>query len=328
MSQIQECGDREVWDGFVLDNDGHPLQLWGWGELKASHGWQVDRRFLTDEDGQFLAGAQLLIRRLPWPFGPIVYVPRGPFSRADDSANFLNQLADHVKQKYHPLVLSIEPDTMKFEVPESWRQSSNKILPNETIMLDLEKDQADLLADMSKKTRQYIRKSSADSSLDIRKIRSEEDFKKCLGVYHETSQRANFPIHSDRYYFDVHQKLGENSQILGAYVDNELVAFLWLAISAEVAYELYGGMNEVGRDLRANYALKWQAITKCQEWGISRYDFGGLIEGGVSNFKLGWSSQPIKMAGTFDLPLSWLYGVWYRILPIVKKINRLKPTRH
>lgn len=326
MNEIIECKDEDVWNNYVLDNGGNPLQLWGWGELKANYGWQVDRQILLDEDGHFLAGAQLLIRHLPWPFRSLVYIPRGPVGESD-SARFLDQLTSYVKQKYRPLVLSIEPDAMRFDVPEGWRQSASKILPDETIMLDLERDEADLLADMSKKTRQYIRKSSADG-LTIKRVASREAFVSCLDIYHQTSSRANFPIHSDEYYYDVHKKLGENSQIFVAYKDKKPVAFLWLAISADVAYELYGGMDDTGRELRSNYALKWQAIKKCQEWGIGRYDFGGLIDGGVSTFKLGWASRPTKMAGTFDLPLSAFYGLWYKFLPLIKKLNRLNPLGH
>ena len=94
---------------------------------------------------------------------------------------------------------------------------------------------------------------------------------------------------------------------------------MWLAISGDTAYELYGGVNESGQELRANYALKWHAIRKVKEWGLRRYDFGGLVAGGVSNFKQGWSSEVTVFAGTFDRPLSPLYTLWSKGLPFAKK---------
>ena len=116
--------------------------------------------------------------------------------------------------------------------------------------------------------------------------------------------------------------MGDHAQVFAAYEDNQPVAFLWLAISANTAFELYGGMNETGQRLRANYALKWHAISKCQEWGIKRYDFGGLIDGGVSTFKMGWAIGETELAGTFDKPLSASYSLWTKTLPVAKKSVR------
>jgi len=81
-------------------------------------------------------------------------------------------------------------------------------------------------------------------------------------------------------------------------------------------------MNELGQQLRANYALKWYAIRKCKEWELSRYDFGGLLDGGITTFKKGWSTDETLLAGTFDRPLSILYGIYSRILPMGKNVTR------
>ena len=151
---------------------------------------------------------------------------------------------------------------------------------------------------------------------------NKEDLDKCLGIYRLTAKRAKFDLHSNQYYYDVFSKLADYSQLFAAYVDDQPIAFLWLAISAETAFELYGGMNDLGQQLRSNYALKWYAIRKCKEWGISRYDFGGLLEGGVTTFKMGWTESAIDLAGTFDKPLSVNYATWHRGLPMAKKTSR------
>ena len=98
-----------------------------------------------------------------------------------------------------------------------------------------------------------------------------------------------------------------------------------MAISADTAYELYGGMNDDGQRLRANYALKWHVIRKVREWRLSEYDFGGLVVGGVSVFKQGWSSEETSFAGTYEKPLSPAYVLWSKGLPKAKAIlQRLK----
>ena len=138
-------------------------------------------------------------------------------------------------------------------------------------------------------------------------------------------QRANFAASFQRTAIETlidktEQAFRDHSPIFAAYLDDTPIAFLWMAVSAETAFELYGGMNEDGQRLRANYALKWHVIRKAKEWGLSEYDFGGLVVGGVSNFKQGWTDEETVHAGTFDRPLSPLYGLWTSVLPGAKKL--------
>lgn len=324
MKTLRQCSDKQEWDDYILDNSGHPLQLWGWGEVKAGKNWKVDRLFMTDDDAKLVGAAQLLIRRLPWPLTSMAYVPRGPIVKDENRGQLLDLLANYAKKNYHSVVLKVEPDGVDFEVPKGWHESANTILPSNTIILNLKKSEPELLEDMAKKTRQYIRKSASEVS--IKQLHDRTGLDKCLAIYHTTAKRAKFNSHSDQYYHNVSRNLGDNSVIFAAYIGDNPVAFLWLAISTNTAFELYGGMSDDGQQSRANYALKWHAIKKCKEWGLSRYDFGGLIEGGVSTFKMGWASENTKLAGTFDKPLSAFYGMLNGLLPVAKSITHKLET--
>lgn len=325
MIELQRCTDQDLWDDYVLENTGHPLQLWGWGLLKAAHGWSVDRVFAYEED-TVVAAAQILTRKLPLPLRAFSYVPRGPVGEHSSSQEFLDALADYSKRTHRSVALSLEPARAEFPLYEGWVKSPHRILPAQTIALDLYKSESELLTNMVKKTRQYIRKSAAEAMI-IRPVKTKEELEKCMAVYHETSHRAQFDLHNDQYYYDAFILTGEHASVFAAYVDDQPIAFLWLAISREVAFELYGGMNEVGQELRANYALKWHAILKCKEWGIHTYDFGGLINDGVSNFKRSWSDEETTLVGTLEKPLSSFYPLWSKGLPAAKTIVR-KLRRH
>lgn len=321
MTTLAKCQDKREWDDYILENEGHPLQLWGWGDLKSAHGWSADRLFYHDEEGDVVGAVQLLIRKLPKPFKSLAYVPRGPVVGESNRDGLLNALGDYVKRNYKSVAVSIEPDSEDFSAPDNWKKSKNHILPSKTIILDLNKTEADLLSAMSKKTRQYIRKSSAEK-INIKRVHNRDDFDKCMQIYRDTAKRARFELHSYQYYLDAFEKMGDHSQLFAAFYDDQPIAFLWLAISASTAYELYGGMDAMGQQLRSNYALKWYAIRKCKEWGLERYDFGGLIDGGVSTFKLTWVDEPTELAGTYDLPLTKLYGAYSGILPKAKNTFR------
>lgn len=325
MVMLKQCQDKREWDDYILEYGGHPLQLWGWGDVKEAHGWRASRLFMFDEEEKKVGAVQLLVRKLPQPFRSLAYVPRGPITDSSRRVELLDELAKFVKRNYHSVALTIEPDAEEYEMGEGWRKSEGYILPSNTIILDLSQPESYLMTRMAKKTRQYIRKSG-NEGLDIKTIRNRDGLQECIELYKETAKRASFNLHKEQYYYDVFDKMSDNSQIFAAYADGKIVAFLWLAISAETAFELYGGMNDVGQHLRANYALKWHAIRKCKIWGLRRYDFGGLIDGGVKNFKMGWTDEATELAGTFDRPLSIHYRLWNSALPIGKKLVRKAKT--
>lgn len=320
MTTVQTCATQSEWDEEILSRGGHPLQLWDWGEVKAVHNWYVDRIFIYEKD-QIIGAAQLLIRKLPFPFTSLVYIPRGPVAENGDRADVLDAISDYAKRKYHAVAVTIEPDWRTIPKVEGWHKSNNTILIPRTLILDLTMSEEELLGHMAKKTRQYIRKSANDA-VEIRQVRKREELAACMDIYRQTAARAGFGLHEDEYYRDIFSKMGSHSLVTAAFYEGKPVAFLWLVMSERTAFELYGGMNDEGQRLRANYALKWQTIQMTKKWEIERYDFNGLLNDGVSTFKQGFADHEDMLVGTYDHPLSPLYTLWDKGLPFAKKIVR------
>lgn len=328
MLKVLQCQSEVEWDEFILERDGHPLQLWGWGDVKTTHGWRAERLFLVEEGSdQPIGAAQVLVRTLPWPLRSFSYIPRGPVIEEEQLQAGLAALRLHVKQTIGSAILSVEPELVGAELGKGWKAARNTVIIGKTVVLDLKLSEDELMAAMSKKTRQYIRKS-AKEEITIRQVKSREELAAFLEIYKATAQRANFALHDDDYYYDIFEKLGDHSPVFAAYEGDAPLAFVWLAMSQSVAFELYGGMTERGQELRANYTLKWHAIRTIKQWGVSRYDMNGLLNDGVSNFKLGFTDSPTEYIGTYDAPLSPFYTVWSSGLPLAKTIvRRLKSLR-
>lgn len=331
---VTPCVDPRVWDRTVNELGGHPLQLWGWGELKSAHRWSAERVLVTASDGTTVGACQLLSRTLPGPLGDFVYAPRGPVLARDpdDShqpisapspADIADAVAGYVQGSRRTVAVSIEPDedAGSFPVGPEWREAKTPVLPARTLILDLARSEEELLGDMSKKHRQYVRKSAREEALEIREATTPAQLDACLEVYRETSERADFGLHEDSYYHDAFALLGADAPVWASYVDDEPVAFLFLAKSRRTAFELYGGMSETGQRLRANYALKWHAIREMKALGVERYDFGGLINDGVTTFKTGFASHENLLAGSWDLPGAG-YRIWTEGLPLAKQLLR------
>jgi len=333
MLDVTPCEDRAEWDTTVKRFGGHPLQLWGWGDLKAAHRWSAERVWVRDEAGEVVGAAQLLTRPLPGPLGGFVYVPRGPVLARDSAgharksepspAEVADAIAAYVRASRRAVAVSIEPDEDAGQFPLSapWREARTRVLPARTLILDLTRSEDELIGDMSKKHRQYIRKSAREASLEIRPVETAAELDACLEVYRATSERAAFGLHEDAYYHDAFTMLGKDAPVWASYLDDAPVAFLFIAKSDRTAFELYGGMSEAGQRLRANYALKWHVIREMKSLGIERYDFGGLINDGVTTFKKGFASHESLLAGSWDRPGPG-YWVWNRGLPLAKRIVR------
>lgn len=360
MLRIVKINKKEEWDGFVFEH-GHPLQMWGWGELKSSGNWRVERIFVKNENptarkkkekySDVVAAAQILVRKLPWPLRSFAYIPRGAVilsKKPQERAKILELIANYTKKNIKPrsVALSIEPDWESDEfsgdelIKKGWKKAKNTVLLPRTLILDLTKNEEELLAEMTKNNRQIIRKSSEKAT--VRPIETDEEFDAVLNLYDETAKRAGFPIHGREYYHKLRKLMGENAPIYGAFVKNEilrelfperinefeeeqgekLVGFSWIATSKKTAFELYGGSDDLGRDTRANYILKWLVLIQMKNRGIERYDMNGLLGDGVSKFKMKFARHENMMTGAFDKPFSRHYWIWNNGLPTFKKIVR------
>nr|WP_221185376.1 peptidoglycan bridge formation glycyltransferase FemA/FemB family protein [Flexivirga oryzae] len=341
--RVTTCSDRAEWDRTVLGAGGHPLQLWGWGELKSRYAWTAER-LLVQGDGRTVGAAQVLHRRLPPPFRSLAYVPRGPVAQESDRAAVLAALADHVGHGTS-VALSIEPDwadphsplakgvtdeevrQLQQTAPTGWladvaaagfRRSANTGLIPRTLIVDVTPDEDAILKAFSSSTRQNVRKSFRAENVRFGEVTTDADLEQVLAINKETGLRAGFAVHDDGYHRAIRDLMGERSQLIAAWEGDEVVAFVWLVVSDTTAFELYGGVSPRGMKLRLNYGLKFHAMKHVKAQGVSRYDFNGLLNDGISDFKRQFSKHEDLLIGTWDKPLSPLYPVFATALPKVR----------
>ena len=322
-ASVRVCTDRTEWDALVNAHGGHPLQLWGWGEVKAAHHWRVERLVVEDGGGR-LGGAQVLYRALPWPLRSLAYLSRGPVCEPEDAEEVLDAVARYVRTAHGSVALVAEPDWDAGTVGEQglaragFQRTDSTILIPRTLILDLTQDDDALMGAMSRTTRANVRKN-LKGDLEFRKVETEAELEQVLAIYRETARRAGFGIHEDRYYRDIWRFLGEDSPIVAAFDGGEVVAFVWIARSAGTAFELYGGVNAAGQKARANYGVKWAAFTAMKADGCTRYDLNGLLNDGISDFKKQFAQHEDLLTGTWERPLSPLYPVYARGMPLARR---------
>ncbi len=325
--------DPATWDALVDSLGGHPLQLWGWGQLKATGAWRAHRLAIRYA-GRTVGVAQVLERRLPFPFRALSYVPRGPaVAPAEPDGDIGYGVGDETlrtavcaavvewcRSNVGGVGVTFEPDWpagTTLPLP-GLRTDGQRILYPGTLVLDLTRSSDDLAKAMSRSTRSDVRNGGRD--VEIRRVTTEDEVRAVLEVYRATAEHAGFALHPDEYYLAVHRLLGEASLLVAAFRDGRPCSFVWDAVSATTAFELYGGVDEIGRKARANAPVKWHAVRLAQEAGLIRYDMNGLLNDGISTFKRSFAQHEDELVGTLDVPFSPLYTLWVRAVPLAKRL--------
>lgn len=311
--------DADAWNAFVESAPYHAFpQLWEWGEVRAMGGWRPIRLAIGPSQHEPIAGAQVLLRRLPVVGWHLAYVPRGPIGQLDDPA-----VRSALLQALHALGRAEKIATVRAD-PEArpdtsygqallgapWR-AAPKIQPPTTRVIDLSPGEEALRANLKRKHRQYVNKAERagvtverfDGSTSPEVIGPAlTDFNR---IYRHTADRAGFVARQGFYYERVWSLFAPTGRVRLSFAvaDGERVAVLFHFTCGERVVESYGGMTDAGADARANYLLKWTAISDFAREGFAVYDMWGLATGGIRQFKEGFGGEEIAYVGARDISL-------------------------
>ncbi|MCV0403679.1 MAG: peptidoglycan bridge formation glycyltransferase FemA/FemB family protein [Chloroflexi bacterium] len=311
--------DPAAWNRFVESAPYHAFpQLWEWGEVRAMGGWRPIRLAIGPSRDAPIAGAQLLLRALPVIGWNLAYVPRGPVGELDDPdvraalVAALRSLGAAERIATVRADPEAQPDTPygRALLGAPWR-AAPKIQPPTTRVIDLAPGADALKASLKRKHRQYVNKAER-SGITIERFDGStpaevigpalDDFNR---IYQHTAARAGFVARQAFYYERVWSIFAPTGRVRLSFAvrDGERVAVLFHFTCGDRAVESYGGMTDAGADARANYLLKWTAISDFASEGFAVYDMWGLATGGIRQFKEGFGGEEIEYVGARDLPL-------------------------
>jgi hypothetical protein len=282
------------------------MQLWGWGDVKEKQGWGIDRIFIIKDDIQ-IGGAQLLIRKESWPFRTSVYVQYGPIIIEGKDVVF-QQISDYAQMQHHAVAVVIKTNDIESE-QTGWHEINTEARPAQTIVIDLEKPEGILFANMSSALRETIREVPQDA-FHIKKIGSSTDIDACFDIL-----KSNHRPYKKDVLHAINDKMGEYSSLFGAYENDALTAFLWVVISEDRAVEILQSTKSATTG--AEIALRWDVIRRLKQWGLPSYDIGGVYAENMDDSKRGLSPSTINQPGIFTKPLAGSYNLWRKFRPIV-----------
>ncbi|MCS6826438.1 MAG: peptidoglycan bridge formation glycyltransferase FemA/FemB family protein [Caldilinea sp.] len=282
LERIAVVVEAATWDRWLTQReDGHPLQLSGWGGLKERFGWRAHRIALCDETGaQLRAGAQLLLRSA-YSF-QLAYIPRGPLVNWQDEEQCaaLFGLLENECRRLGASVLKIEPALIDSPANRTllarcgFRPSRQAIQPSSTILVDLADDET-MLAAMKSKWRYNVR--LAERKGVIVRAMERSDLPAFHRLMQETGARDGFAVHSDAYFDAAFDLLTpEHATFLVAEYAGEPLAAIVVAVAGKHGVYLWGASSERERGRMPNHALQWAGMRWAREHGASVYDLWGV----------------------------------------------------
>ncbi|MDQ2903222.1 MAG: peptidoglycan bridge formation glycyltransferase FemA/FemB family protein [Ktedonobacteraceae bacterium] len=322
---LRPVKDRKQWDGFVAEHpDGHILQSWGWGELKADASWHPLRLALWDTEQRcMVAAAQVLQRvaaRVPRQVGHLAYIPKGPlldWSQPAQRDALFAQLHPYLRWRGAlalwmelPQVIGSEGSDHIVKQVEAMRfRPVHPIQPSRTIMLDLTPGEDALLAGMKEKWRYNVR-LAAKRGVTVREAQTLDDVRAWYALMQTTSTRDEFGIHTLDYYLRAWLILAPRDQgrLLLAEYEGQLLAGIFVTFMPKQAIYLYGASSNEYRQYMPNHLLQWEAIRQARQRGATSYDFWGIPDtddedeamAGVYRFKRGWGGEVVRFLGCYE----------------------------
>ena len=333
-SDVVNVADRQAWDEALLTlPQPHVLQSWAWGETKSQTGWRA-RRLLWQQDGQPVAAAALLIRRLNARLPvAVAYVPKGPILDWSDAV-LAETVLDRIEaeaRRAGAIFVKIDPDVrgdtsageavIATLTRRGWRVSGEQIQYRNTVISELMPSEDELLVAMKPKWRYNIR--LAERKGVVVRGGSAADLPAFYAMYAETGGRDGFLVRPFDYYRAIWERFlaDELGHVLLAEVDKAPVAGLFLFRYGPTAWYFYGASTSQGRDLMPNHALQWAALRWAKAAGCTRYDWWGAPDvldesdpmWGVYRFKQGFGGEFTPWIGAWDFPTNrtahWGYTV-------------------
>jgi peptidoglycan pentaglycine glycine transferase (the first glycine) len=330
--------ERTEWNRFVAEqSNGHVLQSWEWGELKAGAQWRTARLAMW-HDGKIVGAAQVLQKTLPhFPhrLGYLAYIPKGPvidWSREELCRLFFIQLGSYLRRE-GALAVRIEPDVEQGSdegtrvvrlLQELRMYMVGAVQPRRSILLDLTPDESMLLAQMKEKWRYNVR-LGVRKGVTVRSAQTEEDVRAWYKLYEVTSERDRFGIHPLEYYLRAWKLFAadDTARLLLAESEGRLLAGIFVSVFGRQGIYLYGASSNELRQLMPNYVLQWEAIRWCKACGATVYDFWGIPEtededeamAGVYRFKRGWGGRVVEFVGCYEYAYhGWLMKIASRFI--------------
>lgn len=300
--------ERSVYERFLAQQQPDNLmQDYLWGEFKRFLGDTAVHRYLLLNQQEILGSAQMLVDQKQWrPFFSSLF--RGPVMAHEDFRLFFIKHLSGLTRIDGSIALQWETDfdgSLNDEelIKQGWKKAAAQ-QPARTAIVNVDQEDADLMAGFKPKTRYNIRLAQKKGvKIDFSREKSAlDDFWPLL---QQTAERQGVSFYPRNYFSSLHNVFSTEDRIVvgTARLEGQPLGALLLIFQGNTAYYLYGGTSTEKREVMANYLLHYEAMLFSRSVGAYWYDFWGVaLPGdpmaekwrGITRFKQGFQGNVVE----------------------------------
>lgn len=336
--KIDEIRDKEIWNNFCTNSGCYSfLQSWEWSEFQLATESQVFRMGVFDKKNTLRAIA--LFIKVVAKRGKYLLCPHGPIFNSGENKNvvtailtFSKELAIKEKCDFVRICSLLEDDQKNAELFDELGFSPSPIHthPELSWILNIEKNEDELLSDMRKTTRYMIRKAQKENVV-IEQSDEIKTIEKLWPIYKETAQRQKFTPFSKKFLkkeFEIFSKSDQVKIFLGKY-NGETVVAAMIVFFGDSAFYHHSGSLKKHEKIGISYLLQWEVIKEAKRRGLKKYNFWGISPdekpshpwAGLSLFKKGFGGYSEHYLRSRDFKLKNKYYLNY-LIETVRKYRR------
>jgi len=319
---------KDIWNEFIINNNGSFLQSFEWGDFKKQFLQKVWRIEIDSKDGKKLLEAQILkeknffITYFYLPYGP-VFNKHSSLEEKEESFNLFLKKIKELAKKEKSFFFRIEPIEPLPKIRNFlFKKALKRIQPQKTLILDLDKTENKLLANVQTKTRYNIRLAQKKGA----KIKISNKYLSLFyNLLKKTKKRQKFFSHPEEHYkklFKANSKDFKVKMFLAEYQKKIIIASIILFFGNKATF-LHTGSNYQYRWLKGADLLRWEIILYSKKMGYKVSDFWGVDEKkfpGVTSFKKHFGGTEIEYPLGVDIIFN---NIWYQIYKILRKIKQM-----
>jgi peptidoglycan pentaglycine glycine transferase (the first glycine) len=302
--------NRQLWDNFVRSHpEGCFMQSWAWADFKEREGYKTFRYGLFCD--RELVGGFIIYFYPTQNQANLLIVPGGPIFLTDwdeVGINLLIETASNLANQLGAIAIRIEP-LRKQKLPNKLQfvRAPVDCLPYETLLVDLSKSEAEMLASMKQKGRYNLRLSERNG-VQTHFTSNLPAIPQFYDLFWTTVKHQEFFGEPYGFFINLCQTLFEAqmAEIGFATWQDTILSTLLVVYWGNRATYLYGGRSFEHSNLMGSYQLHWATMKRAKARGCHIYDFYGYSRdpnhayAQFSQFKSQFGGVPVKTIGAHD----------------------------
>lgn len=297
------------YENFIQKNPcGTFFQSWVFGKFQETLPYRGKSWALEALDPQKQIVASCLVIKQKLPLGLCwLWIPYGPIGFDERIFEDIERIAKEERAVF-----------ARFEPPVDWKwtddvkkswlfaYSRKRYTPEHSLILNLNKSEDEILAQMKPKGRYNIHVAQKHGVVV-------ENLNKGIDQFYEilkkTGERDSFGVHPKSFYENLLKTFGEQAALFLAYHKEKVIGGIIVIYYKDTATYYYGASDYAHRNLMTPYLLQWEAILDAKRRGMKFYDFLGIAPSddknhplvGVTDFKKKFGGREIIYPRAFDI---------------------------